>query len=233
MARFFALIAALSISGGLSLPAQTPMMAPSSDATPGAASAPAKPGQPAPPPAKPEDYFVRYGKILAPNDRPPYPFKLAMPGPGFGELHVPRPEELAMREKLERLATLSDAQIRDELEKWPAYGKMSLGDQGAMLTRIQQFRDFRTKMAQKKAHDLGLLTLNPQQQAQFEQEYWNRQLQLDRQLAALFGPMVEGSEQKLNEDLFREFSASKMQIPPPAQMAKTAPPTATPPPVAH
>jgi hypothetical protein len=201
MARFLALGACgvIGLWGFLAypLPADPEM------ATNGAPVAPAKPG----PPAVPEDYFSRYGKILSPNDQPPYPFKLTMPAPGFGEVRVPHPEELAMREKLERLATLSDAQIRDELEKWPAFSKMSLGDQGAMLTRIQQFRDFRAKQAQKKAHDLGLLTLNPAQQARFEQEYWDKRLQMDRQLVQQFGPVVKASEQRLNEDLFREFSS--------------------------
>jgi hypothetical protein len=221
MARFLLALAAWGAAGFFCAAQTTPMATPLPPAKPPAAPA-AKPA----PPVKLEDYFARYGKIISPNDQPPYPLKLTMPGPGFGTLHVPRPEELAMREKLEGLATLSDAQVRAELDKWPAFSKMSLGDQGAMLTRLQQFRDFRTKTALKKAHDLGLLTLNPQQQAKFEQEYWNRQLQLDRQLSDLFGPMLQGSEQKLNEDLFREFSSAKSQVPPPP---KPPPPAKTPP----
>ena len=140
------------------------------------------PPQPKPTPATPklsppvQDYSIPYGKILAPNDQAPYPFKLAMPGPGFGEVKVPSQTEMNMREKLERLAMLTDAEIRQQLEQWPAYTKMSLGDQGTMLTKIQQFRDRRDKMAVLKAHQLGLLTLNAQQQAKFEQEYWNKRL---------------------------------------------------------
>ena len=191
-------------------------------AAPGATpppSAPAIAAKPAPPPPAPSDDFVRYGKILSPNDQTGYPFKLTMPGPGFGELKVPNAGELAMREKLERLANLSDAEIRAQLEQWPAFSKMSLGDQGAMLTRIQQFRDHRNKMAQVFAHQLGILTLNPQQQARFEQEYWDKRLQMDHQLSQQFEPAVKAADQKLKEELFREFSK-------PGQVAQGAKPPA-------
>lgn len=233
MARFFSLRRAL-LGGacgclgaffGLGAWADVPMM---TNAAPAAAAKPAV-GAPALPAIPPDD-FVRYGKILAPNTEAGYPFKLTMPSPGFGELKVPNQGELAMREKLERLATLSDAEIRDQLEKWPAYSKMSLGDQGAMLTRIQQFRDRRSKMADVKAHQLGLLTLNPQQQAHFEQEYWDKRLQMDHQLSQQFEPAVHASEQKMNEELFREFSspAALAQAPkpaaPPAPVVKALPP---------
>jgi hypothetical protein len=124
-----------------------------------------------------------------------------------------------MRDKLERLAMLSDAEIRQQLEQWPAYSKMSLGDQGAMLTKIQQFRDRRDKMAVLKAHQLGLLTLNAQQQAKFKQEYWDKRLQMDRQLAQQFQGAFHAAEQKLNEDLYREYSMPahppKAPAPPP------------------
>ena len=228
MARFFPLGASLASFGacffaGLlvkPLSADTPMMemngtTPASTSMPPAATTPppapsasaptAIKGGPTVPPL-PSDDFVRYGKILSPNDQTGYPFKLTMPSPGFGELKVPNSGELAMREKLEKLANLSDAEIRTQLNQWPAYSKMSLGDQGAMLTRIQQFRDHRGKMAQTKAHQLGLLTLNPQQQAKFEQEYWDKRLQTDHQLAQQFQAAVKAADQKLDEELFREFS---------------------------
>jgi hypothetical protein len=192
--------------------------------TPGA---PVAINKPAPAPPIPEDYFARYGKILAPNDQPPYPFKLTMPAPGFGEIKIPNAGELMMREKLERLAMLSDAEIRDQLEKWPAYSKMSLGDQGAMLTRIQQFRDRRSKVAAMKAHQLGLLTLNPQQQVKFEQEYWDKKLQMDHQLAQQFEPIYKARDQKLNEDLYREFS-SPGPLAVPTKPAPVLPPPAGP-----
>jgi hypothetical protein len=194
----------------------------------------AKTGAPAAPATPPpgQDFSTPYGKILAPNDQAPYPFKLAMPGPGFGEVKVPSSTELAMREKLEKLAMLTDAEIRDQLQQWPAYSKMSLGDQGAMLTKIQQFRDRRDKMAMLKAHQLGLLTLNPQQQAKFEQEFWDRRLQLDRQLAQQFQGAYHNAEQKMNEDLYREFSMpAKPPRPnslPPAPAPMMAPSVAAP-----
>jgi hypothetical protein len=183
-----------------------------------------------PPPLIPQD-FERYGKILEPNSVAPYPFKLAMPGPGFGEAKIPSRQELDQREKLERLATLSDAEIRDQLEKWPAFSKMSLGDEGAMLTRIQQFREHRSKVAQAKAQQLGLFTLNPAQQARFEKEYWDKKLQMDRQLSQQFEPIEKASEQKLNEALFREFSspaAIAQGAKPPAPAPKPAPPVGSP-----
>ena len=194
---------------------------------------PQKAGAAAPPSAPAaQDYSLPYGKILAPNDQAPYPFKLAMPGPGFGEVKIPNQTELAQREKLERLATLTDAEIREQLQQWPAYTKMSLGDQGAMLTKIQQFRDRRDKMALLKAHQLGLLTLNPQQQAKFEREFWDRRLQLDRQLAQQFQGAYHNGEQKMNEDLYREFSMPakppKPASPPPATDKMMAPSVAAP-----
>jgi hypothetical protein len=62
--------------------------------------------------------------------------------------------------------------------------------------------------------------LNPPQQARFEQEYWDKQLQVDRQLAQQFEPALKGAEQKLNEDLFREFSS-------PASLAQAGKPPAS------
>jgi hypothetical protein len=177
--------------------------------------------------------FSRFGKIFQPGGQPPYPFRLSMPGPGFGEVKVPSKDELDSREKLERLAELSDAEIRDRLEKWPAFSKMSLSDEGTMLMRIQQFREFRTKVAAMKARQIGLLTLTPEQQARFEKEYWNRWIQMDRQLAQQFEPVYKASEEKLDEDLFREFSspASLAQKPkpssPPAPAMVNAPPSSS------
>lgn len=202
MARFLSLIAVFGTLAISPIAAQTPEMMNSAPVTAAPAAPPAKP-----PPVVPEDYFARYGKILSPNNQPPYPFKLTMPAPGFGEVKIPSKEELGMREKLERLAMLSDAEINTQLQQWPAFSKMSLGDQGAMLTRIQQFRDFRSKMAAMKAHQLGLLTLNPQQQAKFQQEYWDKRLAMDHQLAQQFEPVYKAADQKLNEDLYREFSS--------------------------
>jgi hypothetical protein len=211
--------------------AQTPMMTEAASAT----NAPA--GKPAPAPATPpatnapvaaatppplDDYYVRYGKILSPNNQPLYPFKLNMPFPGVGEVKVPTPEEMNIRAKLEALSTLSDAEIRDQLDKWPAFGEMSLTDEGAMLARIQQFRDYRRKKAIDEAHKLGLLTLNPAQQAKFEKEYWDKKLQTDRQLSQQLQGAYKNAEQKLNEDLYREFSS-------PGHLAQ-APPKPNPPP---
>ncbi len=153
------------------------------------------------------DTLGQYGKILSPSDQVTHPLKLKMPFPGVGEVKIPNQDELNMRVKLEQLAKLSDADIRIQLEQWPAFSKMSLRDEGAMLQRIQDFRDYRSNVAKAQAHELGLLTLLPDQQARFEMEYWDKRMQLDRDLARQFEPIFRAREQKLKEELFREFSS--------------------------
>ena len=156
----------------------------------------------------PPDTLGRYGKILAPGDETSHPLKLKMPFPGVGEIKVPSQDELNMRFKLEQLAKFSDADIRLQLAQWPAYSKMNLRDEGLMLQRIQDFRDYRSNVAKAKAHAMGLLTLPPDQQARFENEYWNKRLQMDRDLAKQFAPAVRAREQQMANDLFREFSTA-------------------------
>jgi hypothetical protein len=199
------------------------------------AATPAMTPPPALPPPLPPDTFGQYGKILSPSDQVGHPLKLKMPLPGVGEVKVPNQDEMNMRDKLEQLAKLSDADIRTQLDKWPAYGKMSLRDQGTMLQRIQDFRDYRTNVAKAKAHDLGLLTLLPDQQARFEQEYWDKRLQMDRDLAKQFGPIFKAREQKMMDELYREYSTISQgpiaagKPPAPAKPAPQAPkPPATP-----
>jgi hypothetical protein len=216
MARFLAvtkgpgIFLVVTCIGALALSGQT---------APTNAPAAAKPGTP-PPPL--DDYYVRYGQILKPSDQAGYPFKLNMPFPDVGAVKVPSREELDVRDKIEQLATLSDDEIRQQLMQWPAFGKMSLADDGAMLARIQNFRDYRKKMAQDEWHRLGL-TLTPAQQDRFEKDYWNRKLQMDRQLAQQLEPAFQAAQQKLNEDLYREFSM-------PGPLAKApAPPKLSPP----
>ncbi len=214
----------------LSARAQTPMAptpAPSPAPNPTAASTPpAKPSlAPAPTtnaaiPAAPQDAMARYGKIIAPGDEVLHPLRLKLPGLNIGEIKVPRNDEFDMRAKLEALAALSDADIRAQLEQWPAYGKMNLRDEGALLARIQDFRDYRTKVTMAKAHDIGLVTLTPDQKTHFTQEYWAKRLQMDRDLAKQLQPIVAQREQKLDDELFREFSQASpgpvAQIPAPA-----------------
>jgi hypothetical protein len=225
------------VAGGLglmacfsaSLRAQQPMTpAAAAQATP----APAKTPAIHPPPVLPPDTFSQYGKIVAPSDQMAHPLKLKLPFPGVGEVKVPTKDELTMREKLEQLAMLSDADIRVQLEKWPAFSKMSLRDEGAMLQRIQDFRDYRANVAKVKAHNMGLLTLLPDQQARFEKEYWDKQLQMDRDLARQFEPIFKAREQKLEDELYREFSSASAgpvaQVPKPPPASATKPPQAPP-----
>jgi hypothetical protein len=171
---------------------------------------------PAPPvaPPSPPDTFNRYGKIWVPSNDIAHPLKLNLQFPGIGEMKIPSQDELNVRDKLEQLATLSDADIRTQLDQWPPYAKMKLGDEGQMLVRIQQFKDLRTKTAAQKAHDLGLLTLTPDQKQQFEKDYWDKQLQMDRELAQQFEPILKARQQKMWGELFREFSSSSLSGPP-------------------
>lgn len=209
--------------------------------------APAKPAAPptpaAPAPAKPivpplpPDTMVRYGQgVVAPSDEAGHPLKLTMPFPGgVGEVKVPSQQEIDMRQKLEQLTTLSDADIRAQLEQWPAFSRMNLHDEGALLQRIQDFRTYRTKVAMQKAHDLGLLSsMTQDQKDRFEKDYWTKELQMDRDLAKQFEPALKAREQKVQEELFREFTVTSTvpvaQIPPPAPNKPAPPPPAPIPP---
>jgi len=162
---------------------------------------------PKPPPPSVPDTFNRYGKIWAPSDDAAHPIKLNVQFPGVGDMKIPSQAELNVRDKLEQLAKLSDADIRKQLEEWPPYNQMKLGDQGQLLQRIQAFKDLRAKIALQKAHDMGLLTLLPDQQARFQQEYWDKQLQMERNLAKQFEPIWRAQQQKMEGDLYREFSS--------------------------
>ena len=197
-ARRFAAVVVLTAGFSVSVRAQQPPMPPPRPP----ATAPATNAAP----IVPAEALGRYGKILTPSDQPAHPLKLRLPFPDAGQVKIPSQDELVMRDKLEQLAMLSDDDIRKQLERWPAYAKMNLRDQGQMLQRIQDFRDFRTNTARMKAHDMGLLTLTPDQFAHFEKEYWDKRLQMDNDLAKQFTPIYKASEQKLQDDLYREYS---------------------------
>jgi len=218
MARFFALsrlifllAAVASLIPGFPDLFAAPTNAPSAMVGPPPANGqPAvanKPATPSPPPVPPQDPFNRYGNILQPGVEPAHPLRLALPFPDVGEIKLPSLDELTMREKLEQLATLTDDQIRSQLSKWPPFTKMSLKDEGMMLARIQDFRDHREKIALQAAHDIGLLTLTPEQQVRFEKEYWSKRLPMERDLAKQFGPILKQRQMQLSEDLYREFSS--------------------------
>ena len=152
------------------------------------------------------DTFNRYGKIWAPSDDAAHPIRLNVQFPGVGEVKIPSEDELLVRDKLDQLTTLSDAEIHKQLDQWPPYSKMKLGDQGQLLMRIQQFREQRTRVAMQAAHDMGLLTLTNDQKAHFEKEYWDKTLKMDHELVKQFDPVYKASEQKLQDELYREFS---------------------------
>ncbi len=220
---------ALLTMGSTALSAQTtPTMQTATAATP----PPAKPhhavaatNAPAAVPPGLQNTLTRYGNIVTPGDQGAYPLRLRLPNPNDDEIRVPKPEDLVKRAKLEALASLSDDDIRKQLDAWPAYSKMSLRDQGAMLQRIQDFREYHAHVAQQKARELGLSTLTPAQQAKFEKEYWDKRLKMDQQLVKQIRPIYDAGEQKMNDDLFREFSSAMPAPAPPAP--KPAPKTAT------
>jgi hypothetical protein len=210
-----------------------PMME-SSMASPAATTntPPATNAPPAAPQPQPE-YMERYGKILTSGDDPAHPLKLAMPFPDVGEIKIPNQDQLVMRDKLETLAALSDDDIRAQLGQWPACSKMKLADEGTLLTRIQQFKERRNKIAQDKAEKLGLWsTLTKDQRDRFEKEYWDKRLKMDRDLAKQFEPIFADRESKMLEELFREFSstspvgiAAQAPKPPAPALAQPKPPT--------
>jgi len=228
MARFVSLIwrgggvvaVMVLAAGSIALRAQQPPAMSASTNTVAVAKPPART------PATNAPTLGQYGKILAPGDQPGHPLKLKLPFPDAGQVKIPSQDELTMRDKLEKLAELSDADIRMQLSKWPAYGNMSLRDQGALLQRIQDFRDFRTNVAKSAAHDMGLLTLAPDQFAKFEKEYWDKRLAMDNDLAKQFTPIYKARAQKVQDDLYREFSALS-PVPSPPQ-PKPAPPAGGP-----
>jgi hypothetical protein len=198
------------------------------------AKPPATNAPPALPPAM-QNTLGRYGNIVTPGDQVAYPLRLRLPLPNEAEVHIPKPDDLTKRAKIEALANLSDDEIRKQLSAWPAYTKMSLHDQGAMLQRIQDFRDYHVRVAMQKAHDMGLSTLTPAQQAKFEKEYWDQRLKLDEDLARQFQPIYQAREQIMSDKLFREFSsampapaAPKPALGPQKPGAKPMPPAAQP-----
>jgi len=147
--------------------------------------------------------------------------------PGVGEMKVPSQDELNVRDKLEQLAVLSDDDIRAQLALWPPYAKMKLADEGQLLIRIQQFKEQRTKIAMDKARDLGLLnSLTPDQKVKFEKEYWDKRLKMDHEMAKQFEPILKAREQKLQDELFREFSMPGTAIPAPPPPKPPAAPIA-------
>ena len=215
--RRASLALALLAGAALALAAQTAPMQSMQSTAPAAAPPPAAPGtKPAPVvPPVPVDYFKQYGHILSPGTEPSHPLKLSMPNPDVGQIKIPTPEETALRDKIERLTTMSDEDIRKDLANWPAFKQMSLADEGAMLVRIQQFKDHRAHLAQECAHNLGLLTLNPAQMDRFTQEYWQKRLKMEQELSHQFQPIYLARESKMEEELFREYSTPARPVAPP------------------
>lgn len=135
--------------------------------------------------------------------------------------------ELELKEKLETLVKLSPQQLDVELQKWPRYQEMDLGERAKLLQRIQEFKDRRRKQAENKARDMGL-RLTPEQFAVFEQKFWEKRMQADRQLWQEMEPRRKQLELQLTSELKQEFGLYAMPpAPKPAPAPTPAPATST------
>lgn len=119
---------------------------------------------------------------------------------------MPGKNELEIREKLETLANLSPQQLDAELQKWPRYQQMDLGERAKILQRIQEFKDRRRKAAENKARELGL-KLTPEQFSAFEKEYSGKRSRADRQLWQEMEPRRKALDQQINAELRQQFGS--------------------------
>jgi hypothetical protein len=146
--------------------------------------------------------------------------RLNFPFAWVGELKLPTKDEISSRDKLEFLGDMSDQQIRDELEKWPPFNGMSIGDQGRMLVRIQEFKDRRSKLAQDEQQKLNLTNLSPTDQANFKKVFWQMRREIDDDLIADFQARYDAKQAELDHALVSKFT--------PLLISPTPTPTKTP-----
>ncbi|PTY03520.1 hypothetical protein DB346_06490 [Verrucomicrobia bacterium LW23] len=137
---------------------------------------------------------------------------------------VPRRRELDMRDHFLRLSRLSNDEIREQLNRWPPYKKMSLGDQGRLMVRIQEIKDRKRDIALFRARDFNL-TLRPDQEQAFENAYWDKRLAMDRKLFQELEPRRRELEDQMRADLIAQFSnPAARESEPPARPGPGAPP---------
>jgi hypothetical protein len=84
-------------------------------------------------------------------------------------------------------------------------------------------------VAVQVAHEMGLMSMTPQDMARFEKEYWDKRLQADHDLIEQFRPIYQAGRQKINEELYREFSSIAVQAAPKPQAAASKPAAVAPP----
>ncbi len=111
----------------------------------------------------------------APKPSGPNDTRKNFPPQGFAK------NDIEIREKLETLSQLTPQQLDAELQKWPRYQQMDLGERVKLLQRIQEYKERRRHQAENKARDLGL-QLNPEQFTTFGKKFWEKRLPADRQL---------------------------------------------------
>lgn len=117
---------------------------------------------------------------------------------------APAPEEgrWEVRQKIVQLLELPDDRLLAELEKWPRFQKMELGQKGRFLERIARMRAERQRAAEREAERLGL-QLSGERKEAFEREYWQRREEIARQL----WKETEGQRKTLREKLEKELKA--------------------------
>lgn len=125
-------------------------------------------------------------------------------------------EMAELRGRLNELAKLSDAEILAQLEKWPPYQRMSLGEKGHLLQRIQDAREFRQKVARRKAGALGL-EIPAAEQEKFTALFWDSKLEMDRRLFEEMEPKRRQYQQEMDAKILAQFGQYRTASPPPAK----------------
>ncbi|MEI9997724.1 MAG: hypothetical protein WDO13_00375 [Verrucomicrobiota bacterium] len=214
--------------------AQAPMQAappppPAAKAPPTPAGAPATNAAAAHPPLpKPvQNTLSRYGNIVLPGDAVQYPLKLKLPFPGVGEVKVPKPDELVMRQKLEELARLSDDDIRKQLAQWPAFSRMSCETRGARCCSASRISAITAPATPCRRRTTWACSRSrPTSARSSSANSGTSGCRWTRSWPSSSLPVFQAREQKLEADLFREFSSA---TPGPAAPAVPAPRPPAPP----
>ncbi|QSR85587.1 hypothetical protein [Methylacidimicrobium sp. B4] len=121
------------------------------------------------------------------------------PGP---DGQAPEECQWEARQKIVQLLELPDDRLLAELEKWPRFQKMGLGQKGKFLERIARVRMEHHRAAEREAERLGL-KLSDDQKAAFEREYWKRREEIAHQI----WKETEGQRKELREKMEKELKA--------------------------
>jgi hypothetical protein len=134
------------------------------------------------------------------------------------KMRAPNEDTLRLRDRLNALAQLSDAELQKELEQWTPYRQMGIGEKGQLLTRIQHMREVRVQLAQRKAAQLGL-KLSDEQFKEFTEAFWQAKLEMERKLWEEMEPRRNQLQQELEATLKARFGSAAVPAPSPAPPA--------------